>query len=186
MKRSICSLLVVAALGSVSASALADNTWKERTKDAWIDGKAETTLLLNGNLDSFDINTDVKNGTVILTGKVKSEVDKALAEELIANLDGVKRVENSLTVVKNDSASDESDDTIGQRLKDTKIETVVKTRLLFESEIRGTKIEVEVEKGVVTLTGMVKSTAAKDLAGAIAKGATDVTKVVNELKISNS
>jgi len=187
MKRSICSLFVVAALGSVSTSALADNTWKESAKDAWIDGKAETTLLLNGNLDSFDINTDVKNGKVILTGKVESEVDKALAEELIANLDGVKSVENSLTVVNNDSASDEpddADDTIGSTLKDAKIETVVKTRLLFESEVRGTKIEVEVEKGVVTLTGMVKSSAAKDLAGAIAKGASDVKSVNNMLRIA--
>ena len=83
MKHSICSLLVVAALGSVSTSALADNTWQDSAKDAWIDGKAETTLLLNGNLDSFDINTDVKNGKVTLTGKVESDVDKALAAVIV-------------------------------------------------------------------------------------------------------
>ena len=183
MKNSINSILVVAALSSVSVSALAGNTWKDSAKDAWIDGKAETTLLLNGNLDSFDINTDVKNGKVLLTGKVESEVDKALAEELIANLDGVESVDNSLTVVDNDK---ESDDTIMHALKDAKVETVVKTRLLFESEVRGTQIEVEANKGVVTLTGVVKSTAAKDLAGEIAKGAADVTKVVNDLNIAKS
>lgn len=183
MKHSICSLLVVAALGSVSASALADNTWQDSAKDAWIDGKAETTLLLNGNLDSFDINTDVKNGKVTLTGKVESDVDKALAAELIANLDGVESVENELTVLNNDTISDSD---LMQTLKDTKVETVVKTRLLLESEVRGTDIEVEVDEGKVTLTGEVKTQAAKDLAGAIAKGATDVTKVVNELKVLQS
>ena len=183
MKHSICSLFVVAALSSVSVSALADNTWKDSAKDAWIDGKAETTLLLNGNLDSFDINTDVKNGKVTLTGKVESDVDKALAAELIANLDGVESVENELTVLNNDTISDSD---IMQTLKDTKVETVVKTRLLLESEVRGTDIEVEVDEGKVTLTGEVKTQAAKDLAGAIAKGATDVTKVVNELKILQS
>ena len=36
--------------------------WKDGAKDAWIDGKAETTLLLNTNLNSFDIITDVKDG----------------------------------------------------------------------------------------------------------------------------
>ena len=36
------------------------------------------TVLLNGNLNNFDINTDVKNGKVMLTGKVDSEVDKEL------------------------------------------------------------------------------------------------------------
>lgn len=181
MKHSICSLLVVAALGSVSTSALADNTWQDSAKDAWIDGKAETTLLLNGNLDSFDINTDVKNGKVTLTGKVESDVDKALAAELIANLDGVESVENELTVLNNDTISDSD---IMQTLKDTKVETVVKTRLLLESEVRGT--DIEVDEGKVTLTGEVKTQAAKDLAGAIAKGATDVTKVVNELEILQS
>ena len=129
---------------------------------------------------SFDINTDVKNGKVTLTGKVESDVDKALAAELIANLEGVESVENKLTVLNNDTISDKD---IMQTLKDTKVETVVKTRLLFESEVRGTDIEVEVDRGIVTLTGTVKSKEAKDLAGAIAKGATDVTKVVNELKI---
>lgn len=183
MKRSICSLFVIAALGSVSTSALANNTWQDSAKDAWIDGKAETTLLLNGNLNSFDINTDVSDGTITLTGKVDSEVDKALAEELLASLDGVKGVENELTVVNNDKKSDSE---MMQSLTDTKIETVVKTRLLLESEVRGTAIEVEVDKGVVTLSGKVDSDAAKDLAVAIAKNTDDVDSVVDKLTIAES
>ncbi|GAB5382538.1 MAG: BON domain-containing protein [Aliiglaciecola sp.] len=183
MKRSICSLFVIAALGSVSTSALANNTWQDSAKDAWIDGKAETTLLLNGNLNSFDINTDVSDGTITLTGKVDSEVDKALAEELLASLDGVKGVENELTVVNNDKKSDSE---MMQSLTDTKVETVVKTRLLLESEVRGTAIEVEVDKGVVTLKGKVDSDAAKDLAIAIAKNTDDVDSVVDNLTVAES
>ena len=78
MKRSILSLLVA---GTLTTSAFAGsmdtaNKWEEGAKDAWIDGKAEATLLFNGNLNSFDINTDVQNGKVILTGKVDNSVDK--------------------------------------------------------------------------------------------------------------
>lgn len=183
MKRSICSLLVISALSGVTLSANAGNNWEAGAKDAWIDGKAETTLLLNGNLNSFDINTDVQNGKVILTGKVESEVDKALAEELIANLDGVTSVDNELTVV-NDEVETDSDILVS--LKDAKVETVVKTKLLMESEVNGTDIEVEVKQGVVTLSGTVKNDAELDLAEAIAKNTNDVAAVVNKLKLAPS
>ncbi|GAB5379510.1 MAG: BON domain-containing protein [Aliiglaciecola sp.] len=182
MKRSISSLFVAAAL--LSSSAIASNSWEDSAKDAWIDGKAEATLLLNGNLNSFDINTDVKNGTVTLTGKVDREVDKALAEELVLNLDGVKDVENMLSVVE--EASKDADESVSQSLRDSKIETVVKTRLLWESEVRGLDIEVEVDKGVVTLSGSVESDAARDLAVTLAKNTNDVEDVVSKLKVRNS
>ena len=78
MKRTTLAMMMTLALSTTTA--VAANDWKEGAKDAWIDGKAETTLLLNGNLNSFDINTDVKNGVITLTGKVESDVDKALAE----------------------------------------------------------------------------------------------------------
>lgn len=179
MKRKTFAMMMTLAL---TTTAVAANDWKDGAKDAWIDGKAETTLLLNGNLNSFDINTDVKNGKVTLTGKVKSEVDKALAEELIQNLDGVTGVDNKLTVV--DTGKKKSGDNDGSALKDAKIATVVKTRLLFESEVSGTSINVEVNNGVVTLIGEVDSDAEKDLAVAIAKNTSDVSRVVDKLTVA--
>ena len=164
----------------------------EKLKDAWLDGKAETTLLVNGNLNSFKIDTDVKNGVVILTGEVESEVDKALAEELVESLDGVKDVENKLIVKRDhnmdsdhtmDTDHDSDDGEVMETLKDSKIATVVKTRLLFESEVSGTNIDVEVDKGVVVLKGKVKTDAERDLALAIAKNTNDVKKVVDNLTI---
>ncbi|WP_438862862.1 BON domain-containing protein [Neptunicella sp.] len=181
MNRSLISIVIAVVLGSVALSASADNQWKDTAKDAWLDGKAETTLLLNGNLNSFTIDTDVKNGVVTLTGKVESEVDKALASELVASLDGVTDVDNQLTV--NDSKNQEKDGKMMKKLNDSKVETVVKTRLLFESEVSGLDIEVEVKDGVVTLTGKVNSDAERDLAGAIAKNTNDVTKVNNKLTV---
>ncbi|WP_299078434.1 BON domain-containing protein [uncultured Paraglaciecola sp.] len=183
MKNSIRSIALITALTGISAPVLAENTWKDGAKDAWVDGKVETVLLLNTNLNSFDINTDVKNGEVLLTGKVDSEVDKALAQELIAKLDGVESVSNRLSVVNQKGDLDKDN---VQTLLDAKIETVVKSKLLFESEVKGMDIEVDVEQGVVTLTGMVNSNAAKDLAGAISKNTNDVLNVENELKVTES
>ena len=190
MKRSILSLLVA---GTLTTSAFAGsmdtaNKWEEGAKDAWIDGKAEATLLFNGNLNSFDINTDVQNGKVILTGKVDNSVDKKLAEELVANIDGVTDVDNQLTVVEeHDSEAMDGDDmdmdSATGKLTDAKIATVIKTRLLMDSDISCFDIDVDVEQGNVTLTGTVDSDAERDLAVEIAKNATDVTDVEDNLKV---
>ncbi|SNY54704.1 Osmotically-inducible protein OsmY, contains BON domain [Arsukibacterium tuosuense] len=184
MKRTTLAVMMTVALAGTSVAANA-NDWKDGAKDAWIDGKAETTLLLNGNLNSFDINTDVKNGKVTLTGKVDREVDKALAAELVENLDGVSSVDNKLTVSNEKHMRNKKDhDDDGSGLTDAKVATVVKTRLLFESETSGTGIDVEVENGVVMLKGEVDSDAEKDLAEAIAKKTNDVKRVDNQLTVA--
>ncbi|ASP47867.1 BON domain-containing protein [Cognaticolwellia beringensis] len=180
MKNSIRSIIAITLL-TVGSAAYAENTWKDISKDAWLDGKAESTLLFNTHLNSFDINTDVKNGVVILTGKVESNVDKALAEELVASLKGVNSVDNRLTVINEKSHQDSK---MLIALTDSKIATVVKTKLLFESEVSGTGIEVDVKQAVVTLSGKVDSNAAKQLAIAIAKNTTDVKSVVDKLKVT--
>ncbi|WP_232230479.1 BON domain-containing protein [Alteromonas sp. RW2A1] len=177
----------------MNSNSQTDNAWEEGAKDAWIDGKAEATLLFNGNLDSFDINTDVKNGDVILTGKVENSVDKKLAEELVANIDGVMSVDNKLTVIEDrdiDSMTSKMSDDMEEgyeqgasELTDAKIATVVKTRLLMDTDISGFDIDVDVENGVVTLTGTVDSDAEEDLAIEIAKNASDVKDVENNLTV---
>lgn len=191
MKRTILSLLVA---GTLTTSAYAgsmetENKWEAGAKDAWIDGKAEATLLFNGNLNSFDINTDVQRGKVILTGKVENSVDKKLAEELIANIDGVTEVDNQLTIVADSNmAEDEemsSEDGVSE-LTDAKIATVIKTRLLMDSDISGFDIDVDVENGNVTLTGSVDSDAERDLAVEIAKSASDVMDVENNLTVTET
>lgn len=206
MKRSILSLLVAGTLATSAAAENmdSDNGWEKGAKDAWIDGKAEATLLFNGNLDSFDINTDVQNGKIILTGKVDNSVDKKLAEELVANIDGVTSVDNQLTVVEDMSENEdmtvstddtdvlEADDNIEtadtqnndvDALTDAKIATVVKTRLLMDSDISGFDIDVDVENGNVTLSGDVDTEAERQLVVQIAQNASDVKNVEDNLKV---
>lgn len=180
MKRTTLAVMITLTFASVSA--MAANDWKDSAKDAWIDGKAETTLLLNGNLNSFTIDTHVKNGVVTLSGEVENDVDKALAAELIEGLEGVISVENKLMVkADNKTAADPKQ---SNTLKDAKIATVVKTSLLFEPETSGTSIDVDVRNSVVTLSGVVDSDAEKDLAVAKAKNTKDVVDVIDKLTVS--
>ncbi len=195
MKRTLISLLVATSISSaaVAGDMESDNKGEKGAKDAWIDGKAEATLLFNGNLNSFDINTDVDNGDVILTGKVSNSVDKKLAEELVANIDGVMSVDNRLTVVEekdlSESSEDMQDDLAQSKeesesaLTDAKIATVIKTRLLMDTDISGFDIDVDVENGNVVLTGEVDSDAERQLAIEIAKNASDVKDVEDNLEV---
>lgn len=182
MKR---TLLSIALMTGLSTSAIAsDNNWEKQAQDAWIDGKAEATLLFNGELNSFNIDTDVKMGEVILTGQVSNQVEKELAGELVMGIDGVQSVNNRLTVMNQLNAMDSNEDSEITEFTDTKIATVVKSRFLFNSEVSGTDINVDVENGVVTLDGEVETEAQRDLAMTIAKNATDVKSVNDMIKIT--
>ncbi|MFC3033482.1 BON domain-containing protein [Pseudoalteromonas fenneropenaei] len=185
--------LIIASLISstfmISPAFASDNGWKKEASDAWIDGKAEATLLFSTELNSFDINTDVKNGVVILTGDVENSVEKKLAEELVSGIDGVQKVDNRLTIVKSQDgeAKAAAKDENGSDFTDAKIATVIKTRFLFDGDIDGTDIDVDVVNRSVTLTGTVSTKAEKELALSIARNASDVSNVKDMLEIrSNS
>lgn len=45
-----------------------------------------------------DLNVQVKNGRVILTGEVESASEKELATKVVSNIDGVEEVDNRLDV----------------------------------------------------------------------------------------
>ena len=181
MKLVLAKTVWISSLVLSSTSLLAAEKWQDKALDAWIDGKAETTLMFNTNLNSFDINTDVNHQVITLTGKVDSEVEKALAEELLLTLEQVKSVDNQLTVMS-DPAISMQEKTINT-LTDAKINTMVKTKLLMEQSIKGTDINVDTIDRVVTLSGTVNSDTEHDLVLSIAKNTNDVSDVEDALTI---
>lgn len=177
------SLGLALTLGASSVYAdSSKNQWQDQAKDAWIDGKAESMLMVNTDLNNFDINTDVEQGVVILTGNVDTELDKSLAGGLVRQIDGVSQVENDLTVSQ--PASKAAD--LGQAVVDTKVSAALKTSLLLNPDISGTNINVSVEDGVATLSGKVKSDGVRDLAVLMAENAQDVERVIDELKVEEN
>lgn len=156
------------------------NNWEDESMDAWLDGKAEATLLFNGELNSFAINTDVKDKIVTLTGMVQNDVEKSLAEELVRGIEGVKEVNNKLEVARSEGDEDSG---VMSAMTDAKIKSVIISRFLLSSEISGMDIDVDVEDTKVTLSGDVDSVAQSDLARTIAENANDVTAVENKLNV---
>ena len=71
---------------------------KPELKNAWLESKLETALLVNGELNNFSIDHEVRDGRATLTGTVESDVDRELAEQVALGIDGINAVNNRLIV----------------------------------------------------------------------------------------
>jgi osmotically-inducible protein OsmY len=72
---------------------------------------------------------------------------------------------------------------VGETIDDATITTRVKTALLNDPDVGALRIDVDTFKGVVTLSGAVKSAAERDKAMGIAKKIGGVTDVKSTLQI---
>jgi hyperosmotically inducible periplasmic protein len=99
----LASLVVVGALVTPLASFAADtkpaSTTKVWVKDSVVTTKIKTQLATSkvSSLATVHVDTDA-NGWVQLTGKVASQAEKDRAEAIAKAVDGVKSVDNQLTV----------------------------------------------------------------------------------------
>ena len=73
--------------------------------------------------------------------------------------------------------------TIGETIDDTTITTRVKTAMLNDPAVGGLGIDVDTYKGVVTLSGRVKSQTERDQAMALARKVDGVTDVKDALQV---
>jgi hyperosmotically inducible periplasmic protein len=79
-------------------------SWDARIKaaeyagDAWTTAKVKAALLLNDEVDGPRVNVTTRNGTVTLSGTVRSNEEALAAVRLAAQIEGVGKVVNSLTV----------------------------------------------------------------------------------------
>ena len=183
MKRTLTVMTLVGMLAALPAFAAQPTG---QPGDAWIQGKIETTFALNRHLSGYALDADVINGAAHLTGKVENEIDRDLAGPLAKGVDGVLSVKNDITVAEKSRVTATGNGehrTFGRFVDDATTTAAVKTKLLADKNIAGTKIDVDTRGDVVTLAGEVASTEQKQLAEQIAKNTGDVKKVKNELVV---
>ena len=151
-------------------------------QDAWLDGKLTTVIVLNEHLNPLQIETDVVNGVAIVTGKVDSEIQKDLLTELAYGVEGIREVDNKLVVAESKSVGERAQE-VSANLLDTSISTAISTKLLLNSGIDSSGIDVETNDKEVTLVGEVPSEIQRDLVEQIAMNTFDVEEVTNNLSI---
>lgn len=70
----------------------------QAVSDSTITAKVKTKLAANQGLSSFEIHVDTNNGVVTLTGTVANGTERRMAGNIASNTDGVKGVDNQITV----------------------------------------------------------------------------------------
>jgi osmotically-inducible protein OsmY len=142
--------------------------------DATIGTAIKAKITVDPELNPFEIDVDVDEGMVRLSGVVESASDRAEAESLAENTDGVRGVRNDITV---------GDKTAGETITDAASTTKVKAQLTADAEVSGTNVDVDTSLGVVTLSGTVKSDTARAEAEKLARATDGVKRVRNLLKV---
>jgi hyperosmotically inducible periplasmic protein len=168
--RSLALLAATSALLVTSASLRAADT------DSRIESSAAKSYVFKTTLKDDSIKTDSKDGVVTLTGTVAEASHKSLAQDTVADLPGVKSVDNQL-VVSGEQPAEHSDAWITMK---------VKTALLFHRNVSASGTTVYTKDGVVTLQGDASSMAQKELTTEYAKDVDNVKSVNNEMTIAKN
>ena len=138
--------------------------------DNRIESSAKKSYVFKTYLQADDIKVQSEDGTVTLTGTVSEESHKLLAEGTVADLPGVKSVNNELEVKGTPPAE----------MSDAWITAKVKTIFLFHKNVSA-MTEVSTKDGIVTLQGKADNEAQKELTTEYAKDVEGVKGVNNEM-----
>lgn len=143
--------------------------------DAWIHDKVKVALLFHRSVNANKTEISIKDGVVTLKGEAASQAQKELTTEYAKDVEGVKEVNNEMTVAK-DPAKEQ---TVGEQIDDSSITAQVKMTLLYHRSTSALNTKVETKDGVVTLNGKAGNAAEAKLASKLASDVTGVKEVKN-------
>ena len=172
MKVTYSLALVMAAVALVTTSA----PLRASETDARIESSFKNSFAYKTYLKDEHIKISSKDGAVTLSGDVYNETHKPMAQNTAEALPGVTTVDNRIEI-KGDRPAQNSDAWIGMK---------VKAALLYRRNVSGTKTEVYVKDGMVTLKGVAANQAQRELTAEYAKDIDGVKSVQNEIVVSQS
>ncbi len=185
----IAAALVLSTTPAIAASpsgSLVEQTAKQTDKA--IQDHVEYRLEADDAIGKYDIKVKVDAGHVTLSGDVRTAAQKAAAGR-IAKVDGVTTVTNDIKV---DADADKSiaDRTkkglnkTGAEISDAWIITKIHWFFIGEDLLKGSDINVDCDKRIVTLKGTVASAAGRARALHLAAKPDGVKSVVDHLVIA--
>jgi hyperosmotically inducible periplasmic protein len=151
--------------------------------DSWICAKVKAVLMFHRNVSGLKTDVDVKEGVVTLRGQASSEAQKELTAEYAKDVEGVKTVKNDMTVLKTEKSTLEK---VGTEIDDASITAQVKLALLLHRSTSILKTKVETSHGIVTVRGIAKNNAEKDLVGKLVIDVNGVKTLRNEITIGKA
>ncbi|HCE44901.1 MAG TPA: transport-associated protein [Lentisphaeria bacterium] len=148
--------------------------------DTWIGRKVKFSLLFHRNVTYSKTIVDVLDGFVTLKGEATSAAQKELTTEYAKDIDGVKDVNNEMTVAV---APELEERTVGDKIDDASVIAQVKAELRVHRSTSSMKTRVEARNGEVTLTGIARNAAEKALITKLVVDIHGVTSVKNLMTV---
>ncbi len=164
MKTKNISILLLLAASPILAFASSDT-------DRKIEDAAKASYNYRTVLEDH-VKVKADDGVVTLTGTVQDKDDKALAEDTVKNLPGVKGVNNAIIVKETYPVH-----------SDAWVALKIRGRLLVKANVSATDTTVAVKDGAVTLTGTADNPAQKELTGLYAREIDGVKSVQNDIVV---
>ena len=125
-------------------------------------------LLEKVGVDALGIGVETEDGHVVLSGEVSDEAAKKLAKQTTLSIDGVRDVDNRLTVAERSEGAEtpiaRAVETVEGEVADALLETRIKAALVRELGSVGFGIDVEAVEGSVSLRGDVPDEERRDVA----------------------
>lgn len=150
--------------------------------DWWTSLKVKNVLMFHGNVSAVATGVNTVNGVVTLTGEATSLAQKELTTEYAQDVDGVKSVDNKMTIVA-PAVPPVREQTSLEKLDDASITAQIKAALAIHRSTSALTTTVETKNGVVTVGGVAKNDAERSLVTKLVTDIKGVTKVVNDMTI---
>lgn len=148
--------------------------------DERLAAKVKAKLLSHRNVLSGKTDVYVKDSIVTLTGEAENQAQKELTTEYAKDVEGVKDVNNEMTVSK---TSNKTVNRVIGKIDDASITAQAKMSLLLHrsTSIRNTRVLTN--NGVVTLEGVAENPAEKELVTKLVSEIDGVKSVTNRMTI---
>ena len=141
--------------------------------DDRIESSFKASYVYKTYLKDDAVKAEAKDGVVTLNGQVNESSHKFLAQEAVAGLPGVQKVDNRLEVKLE-----------GTEQSDAWVRAKVRSILLLHRNVSGSGTQVDIKDGVITLRGIATSEAQKELATEYAGDISGVLRVVNVMSVA--
>jgi hyperosmotically inducible periplasmic protein len=144
--------------------------------DERISARIKLALVGSPVTKATQIEVVTRDGAVNLNGFVDGEASRAEAVRVAGQVAGVVSVHSDLLLR-------DGPETLGNAVDDSAITVRIKSALFAQSTVPAHAVHVSTSHGVVELTGLVESPAARDQASALARNVTGVRQVINRLQV---
>jgi osmotically-inducible protein OsmY len=175
---------------------------RDERQPGWITTKIQAQYFVNPEIKPWSIDVTTSGaGVVTLEGEVDSAEDKAEAVRIARQTEGVTRVEDRLRIDADagrdmappsepqagaEPRTERETGTADIDRPDAWLTAKVQAKYFIDTDVKGRRIDVDTQNGIVTLTGSVAGEAERRQAVALARSTDGVLDVKDELRVDAS